>query len=403
MFVLKKSDQIARWKRSKKDESEEEEDYMSNDFINQIVDTRPGLVFSHSQARKNQMEKNHQKKSKESNIRNLQMSSANLEKQKREEALSTSLLTESGNNKGLNLMKKMGYKPGESLGSNNKAGNLIEPIAVEIKVDRGGLGRAEDLKRKFVEIEELKKRLSRKRAQADQMTAEAYVENKRSKFILRKLIHDLHKFQKICYQLDSTDRNLKAPEMKWLWPAHIMAILNEPKEKTDIKECSETVKKIEEVKEKVEIVEMIRDSSKDYYEKIVDAAIEQEASSKVVDLKSVYEERLKNFVNTAHDTEGHDLKEAIREVNEEAVDDDENVYSSKYLDMVRKEQDKSDGSANEAENEEDINEEVVRKKIDIIYQYLKEVYFYCVWCGTRYESEEDFNQNCPGPNEEDHE
>ena len=34
--------------------------------------------------------------------------------------------------------------------------------------------------------------------------------------------------------------------------------------------------------------------------------------------------------------------------------------------------------------------------------YLGKTYFYCIHCGIQYESSEDFNASCPGPDEDDH-
>lgn len=48
-------------------------------------------------------------------------------------------------NKGFQMLAKMGYKPGQALGKkisgNETEKRLIEPIGISIKSDRGGLGR----------------------------------------------------------------------------------------------------------------------------------------------------------------------------------------------------------------------------------------------------------------------
>ena len=46
---------------------------------------------------------------------------------------------------------------------------------------------------------------------------------------------------------------------------------------------------------------------------------------------------------------------------------------------------------------------VICKKIEMICTYLREHYFYCVWCAATYRDEDEFKANCPGPSEEDHE
>jgi hypothetical protein len=70
----------------------------------------------------------------------------------REDALSKSLLSDpikSANNKGLAMMAKMGFKPGAALGK--AEGGRTEPIGINIKEDRGGIGLDSENKRKFFE------------------------------------------------------------------------------------------------------------------------------------------------------------------------------------------------------------------------------------------------------------
>ena len=61
--------------------------------------------------------------------------STKLEDKKRIEGLQTSL---NSSNKGFALLTKMGYKPGEGLGKSKDG--IIEPIGVEVKTNRSGLG-----------------------------------------------------------------------------------------------------------------------------------------------------------------------------------------------------------------------------------------------------------------------
>ena len=52
--------------------------------------------------------------------------------------------------KGLAMMAKLGYKPGSTLGAPGSAG-LLEPVGVEVKSDRGGIGADAEKKRKIRE------------------------------------------------------------------------------------------------------------------------------------------------------------------------------------------------------------------------------------------------------------
>ncbi|CAB4384570.1 unnamed protein product [Rhizophagus irregularis] len=42
------------------------------------------------------------------------------------------------------------------------------------------------------------------------------------------------------------------------------------------------------------------------------------------------------------------------------------------------------------------------EKLDRIFRYLRETYYYCFWCGCEYGSAEEIDQECPGYEEEDH-
>jgi hypothetical protein len=64
----------------------------------------------------------------------------------RETALSTAL---PASNKGAKMMAKLGYKPGQALGKTGDA--RMEPVALDVKEDRGGIGLNTEKKRKVRE------------------------------------------------------------------------------------------------------------------------------------------------------------------------------------------------------------------------------------------------------------
>jgi len=186
------------------------------------VDTRPGLIHSRIVTKKIETEKRHQVKSEENSLKMKQISSKNLEILNREEALNKSSLVST--NKGFNLMLKMGYQVGDTLGkpstsaavsdldekeiakeiNDSKTKRLMEPIKVVLKSDRAGLGQQEERKQRIDEINEYIKRMNENRSKFVKCTTDQYLENKKSQFQLRKLRHNLHKTQRICFQLDST-------------------------------------------------------------------------------------------------------------------------------------------------------------------------------------------------------
>ncbi|KAG0651017.1 Coiled-coil domain-containing 75 [Hyphodiscus hymeniophilus] len=72
----------------------------------------------------------------------------------REAALSASLFTNpatASNNKGLAMMAKMGFTPGAALGSRENKDARTEPVGINMKEDRGGIGLDSEKKRKFRE------------------------------------------------------------------------------------------------------------------------------------------------------------------------------------------------------------------------------------------------------------
>jgi hypothetical protein len=174
--------------------------------LNFRPDTRPGLVFDRPTARRYNLERKHH----ELNESSRQLPIHELEAQKREEALSTTTLSPS--NKGFNLMLKMGYKSGETLGKSNDyvepeaKRRMLEPIKVVLKSDRQGLGQEEARKRKIDEVEELRKKFKAKRLVSDENLTTEYLNRKKTSFQLRKLRHNLHKCQRVCFQLDSAKK-----------------------------------------------------------------------------------------------------------------------------------------------------------------------------------------------------
>ena len=76
------------------------------------------------------------KKSDQKEENKTKKNKVNLEVEKRHEGLQKSI---DSSNKGFAMLTKMGYKAGEGLGKSNSG--RIEPIPIEVKNDRGGLGK----------------------------------------------------------------------------------------------------------------------------------------------------------------------------------------------------------------------------------------------------------------------
>ena len=104
--------------------------YFTQLIFNQICKKK---FQSHATQREHEMLK---KKSDQKEENKTKKNKVNLEVEKRHEGLQKSI---DSSNKGFAMLAKMGYKAGESLGKSNSG--RIEPIPIEVKNDRGGLGK----------------------------------------------------------------------------------------------------------------------------------------------------------------------------------------------------------------------------------------------------------------------
>ncbi|XP_029927203.1 G patch domain-containing protein 11 [Myripristis murdjan] len=260
--------------------SDEEEDYMSDAFLNKIQDVKPGLPML--KRVKEAMKKEAQQTEK--NAKNRQKTYKEQEQESREAALHNSISNE---NKGFALLQKMGYKAGQGLGK--EGAGRVDPIPLNIKTDRGGIGMEEVRKRKAEEELEHYRQKVRTKQQNETKSMEDFRVRVRTEREERKIEGDLRRSQRACEQLDS-QKSITVPREDWYWP------------KSGSDEEEE-----EDVEEK-----------------------EKEEEDEVVELTSL-------------------------------------------------------------------------DKLQILTSYLRGVHFYCIWCGTTYNDEEDLCSNCPGNTAADHE
>ena len=120
--------------------SDEEDDYMSAAILGACDDVRPGLVHGNQ---KRQLEVEKKKKDIDKMNKDRYKPKKLLEAEKREAGLSKAIETD---NKGFQLMAKMGFKAGMALGKREEGRK--EPVPIEVKTTREGLGRDADRKRK---------------------------------------------------------------------------------------------------------------------------------------------------------------------------------------------------------------------------------------------------------------
>ncbi|KAM3932427.1 G patch domain-containing protein 11 [Leptodactylus fuscus] len=189
-------------------EEDEEEDYMSDAFISKMQDVRPGIPVPRRVKESYQKEEKH----KESNVKNRQKSIKEVEKERRESVLNEALSNE---NKGFALLQKMGYKKGQALGK--KGEGIVEPIPLNIKTGRSGIGHEEMKKRKAEEDLKNFRQKIQMRQQAEERTADDFRLRMRSKKEEQKLEGDLRRSQRACLQLDE-QKGIGSPREAWYWP-----------------------------------------------------------------------------------------------------------------------------------------------------------------------------------------
>lgn len=259
--------------------ADDEDDYMSDAFLNQISDVRPGVPMVKRVKEAIKKEALH----KEKNIQNRQKSFKEQEKESREAALQSSIGSQ---NKGFALLQKMGYKAGQGLGK--EGAGRVEPVPLNIKTDRGGIGMEEVKKRKADEELQNYRRKVHMKQHLEKKSIEDFRVRKRTEREERQTQGDLRKSQRACEQLDN-QKGITVPRDCWYWPE---------------------VEKNEE--------------------------------------SELLEEEIK--------TEESDEEEELSPLD----------------------------------------------KLQFLTSYLRGVHYYCIWCGTAYNDEEDLGTNCPGDTAADH-
>ncbi|KAG4073779.1 hypothetical protein HA402_001003 [Bradysia odoriphaga] len=220
--------------------SSEEEDYMSDAFLpKESNEIRPGLykskVDQHSvavSAKKAKYDEDHRAKMKPAKV---------LEEEQRHRGLSSAITSQ---NKGFAMLMKMGYKEGEAIGKSSKGG-ILEPIGIDIKTDRGGLGRDAALK----QLKEHRQLIRLNRLKANDSGGAISTDEFRKRMTQRaqgkQMEADLGKCQRACEKLDLEEK-IEKPALAWFWPNR------QKTEEDDAEEQDESDDDKEEEEEEIE-------------------------------------------------------------------------------------------------------------------------------------------------------
>ena len=151
------------------------------------VTKRLFIFQSHATQRDHELQK---KKAECDVLRKTKKSKAELESEKREEGLQKSL---DSSNKGFALLAKMGYKAGDSLGKSSGKSNtgIVEPIGIEVKNNRGGLGR--ETAKKQIKETKAKLRSLKKTSNSVPCSAEDFRASQSKKLKAKKVEGDLYR------------------------------------------------------------------------------------------------------------------------------------------------------------------------------------------------------------------
>ncbi|KAF8205135.1 hypothetical protein BJ912DRAFT_1018351 [Pholiota molesta] len=105
-----------------------------------------------------------------------------------------------------------------------------------------------------------------------------------------------------------------------------------------------------------------------------------------------------------HERQGDTIQNRLRKQMQ--VDALQPINDDDDLTEERPENVKSSGAAEDQFSPELLEEATqflrLQDRLHLVLSYLRDKHAYCFWCGVTYESEEEMQQQCPGPEEDDH-
>nr|CAB3250459.1 G patch domain-containing protein 11-like [Phallusia mammillata] len=188
---------------------DEEDDYMSNIFVEEPNPHKSLLCKPQKVARKHELEN----KRKDLNAKSRVQPRHIVEQESRTKGLATAITED---NPGFKLLAKMGYKIGEGLGA--KGEGRTEPVPVDVKSGRTGLGRDSAVKEAQARRQKMQVVVKEKRAKLEKIQHKQFRERMRDRFNYKQVEHDLYKSQKVCLHLDESS-DIERPKCDFYWPS----------------------------------------------------------------------------------------------------------------------------------------------------------------------------------------
>ncbi|KAF9097146.1 hypothetical protein BGX29_008199 [Mortierella sp. GBA35] len=363
-------------------DEEEEEDYMSEAFLN-------SLVAETTKTKKSNMTYSERRRQKElDHLSNLPKKLHVREKEAREEGLEKEIGEE---NKGMAMLLKMGFKKGGTLGvskpspdptatsssaessggsiSASTSSALRAPLAIQIKQGRGGLGM--DTSRKRQAEEELQKQ----EQEVHRVFDEGYRGQKRDQFEQEKRKRQLGAARGICMRLDAKKAAVTADAVN----------------QSDRGDDGYTGATTEG-----------RRSNEFWW--IADSVPDEVLGTKLMGPGAEV------LVDPEHDQEQDQEQTAEGRVFDHSDEEDGDLERNKAkrirLDRLVAE----GGDQAELQDEEPLKwgerphfaQLEIHEKLEKVVAYLRNEHSYCFWCSAQYDGPEDISENCPGESEDDH-
>lgn len=196
--------------------SDSDEDYMSDKLLQgsaEVNDIRPGLLRSKAQERKHRLYKQDlERRAKRPK------SAKELEESRRTEGLNNPIPAD---NKGFQMLAKMGYRAGTGLGKSSEG--IKEPIGIALKSNKGGVGTGTKEPPKPAQVLSEEERKQRDDVLIAEFQAQK-VKNQSTKFLQK----DFHKAQRMIQELDMRDRK-KAPYKHFYWTKEALKMMEKEK------------------------------------------------------------------------------------------------------------------------------------------------------------------------------
>ncbi|CAF9932628.1 MAG: hypothetical protein GOMPHAMPRED_006624 [Gomphillus americanus] len=319
-------------------EEEEEDDYLSMAII------EPAKSYQKETYTQRRIRKQHEAESKNPKSKaQLATEAAAAQAQ----SLSTAIPQTS---KGFKMLSKFGFIPGDSLGAKNNPHARMEPIELDMKIDRGGIGMDSEKKRKFKDaVEE-----ETKRAKLGESDFRERVSREREVERLERLVVGA---MKVAERMDEDER-LESDRGTAGVAAELAPVVEE----------SEGL--VPEPAASAKIMAMPTKNINVLWRGLARQRLEKERDRRMRHDLMQSLSRNSNYI----DDEADSGKAALETAEEEVEEDDPEL--------------------------EEFNALEPDQRLQKLVAFLREKFHYCFWCKYQYE---DANmEGCPGITEEDH-